>query len=64
MKIKDLKDILYSNRGNIQFAIVWDIYNNVDIENGCSIEYAVETYGERELLRIEAVGNHLLLTIK
>lgn len=64
MKIKDLKDVLYSSRGNIQFAIVWDIYNNVDIENGCSIDYAVETYGERELLRIEAFENKLLFTVK
>ena len=64
MKIKDLKDILYSNRGNIQSAIVWNIETNADIANGCSIDYAVEHLGELELLHIEAFENNLLLTVK
>ena len=41
MKLKELKSILRSNRGSVQFAIVYDSKTNTDIENGCSIDYAV-----------------------
>lgn len=64
MKLKELKNILYSNRGNIQSAIVWNIESNADLANGCSIDYAVEHLGELELLHIEAFKDNLLLTVK
>lgn len=63
MKLKDLKSVLYSNRGNIQFAIVYDSRTNADIESGCSIDYAVEQHGEKELIRIEAFENKIILVV-
>lgn len=63
MKLCDLKTILYSSRGSVQFAIVYDIATNADIEAGCSIEYAVEHYGDKEVKHIEAFGNQLIITV-
>ena len=63
MKLKALKSILYSTRGCVQFAIVYDSEKNTDIENGCSIEYAVKKHGEKEVMHIEAVENQLVITI-
>lgn len=63
MKLKDLSNVLYSTRGNIQFAIVYDQEKNADIASGCSIDYAVEKYGERELKQIEAFENQLVIII-
>lgn len=63
MKLKELKTILYSNRGNIQFAIVYDSKLNADVESGCSIEYAIEKCGEKEVKHIEAFKDQLLITV-
>ena len=63
MKLKDLKTILYSSRGGVQFAIVYDREKNADLENGCSIDYAVEKYGDRTVHHIEAFENQLIITI-
>ena len=63
MKIKQLKNVLYSTTGNIQFAIVYDSKTHKDLENGCSIDYAVKHYGDRELIRIKAFENQLILYI-
>ena len=63
MLLKDLKSVLCSRTGSIQFAIVYDSKTNTDIENGCSVEYAVKTHGEREVIRIEAFENQLLITL-
>lgn len=63
MKLNTLKPILYSTHGNIQFAIVYDSDKHADIENGCSIDYAVEKHGEREVKHIEAYENQLVITI-
>ena len=59
MKLKELKSVLCSNRGSVQFAIVYDSKTNTDIENGCSIDYAVQTHGDKEVIRIEAFENQL-----
>lgn len=63
MKLKDLESVLYSTRGSVQFAIVYDHEKNIDIANGCSIDYVVKEFGERELKRIEAFENQLLLIV-
>ena len=46
MKLKDLKSILFSTHGCIQSAIVYDKAKNADIISGCSVDYAVENFGE------------------
>lgn len=61
--LNDLSPVLKSRRGDVQFAIVYDSASNTDLENGCSIEYAVNYYGNREVKRIEAFENNLLITI-
>jgi len=63
LKIKDLRKVLFSNKGAVQFAIVYDSNKHADLENGCTIDYVVAQYGERELKRIEAFENQLILTI-
>lgn len=63
MKLKDLKSVLYSSRGSVQFAILYDSKTNADIENGCSIDFAVENHGDKDVIRIEAFENKLLITV-
>lgn len=63
MKLKELKSILYSPRGGVQFAVVYDSSTNTDIETGCSIEYAVRQHGEKEIVRIEAFENQLIISV-
>lgn len=62
MTLKQLKTILYSSRGSIQFAIIYDSKTNADIATG-SIDYIVENYGDKEVKHIEASENQLLITI-
>lgn len=63
MKLKELSSILYSSRDNIQYCIVYDVKTNTDLENGCSVEYAIENYGEKEVKHLEAFVNQLLITV-
>lgn len=67
MKLKDLESILSSESGAIQRTIVYDLEKNDDLECGCSIEFAVTNYGEREVKRIgscyESGKDYLIITI-
>ena len=54
MKLKDLELCLYSPTGEIQRAIVYDYNKNEDLEQGCSVEYAISRYGEYEVKRISS----------
>lgn len=63
MKLKDLTSVLHSGEGNVQFAIVYDSKTNAVIENGCSIDFAVEKHGNKDIIRIGAVENQLLITV-
>lgn len=67
MKLKELKDILKSERGLIQQAIIYDSKKDMDLETGCSIEYAIYHYGEQEITRINScIENgisYLIITI-
>ena len=63
MKLNKLSGILHSGRGNIQMAIVYDTSSCADIESGCSIEYAIEQYGDREVKQIQAEANYLVICI-
>ena len=54
MKLLDLKSIIFSQTGSIQLCVVYDRCNNVDLENGCSVEYAYKHYGEREIHNVSA----------
>lgn len=64
MLVKELKGIAYSTHGDICSCIVYDPKIGKDLDKGCSIEYAINTYGECELTRIEAYRYDLVLYIK
>lgn len=64
MRLSDLKDVLNSQHGDMQFAIVYDVDNREDIENGCSVEYAIKNYGDCELVRISADKGNVVLHIR
>lgn len=49
MKLKELKPAIYSQTGAIQLCIIYDHNANTDLHYGCSVEYAYEHYGEREI---------------
>ena len=64
MKIKDLKGIAYSSHGCMQFAVLYNYNSQVDIENGCTVDYLIQEYGELELHRIQAVDDMLVLEVR
>ena len=67
MKLKDLAPVAYSLTGDIQSCIVYDCHENIDLETGCSIEYAIKHYGDRDLHRISSLYeggySYLLLSL-
>lgn len=63
VKLKELKGILFSNRGNIQWAIVYDWTNNADLTPECAIEYAIANYGDRIVHRISASDNLIIISV-
>lgn len=63
MKLRYLKDVLYSVRGEVQWAIVYDYSNNVDLTPECSIEYAIENFGDRFVHRISASNNLIIISV-
>ena len=44
-------------------AIVYDTASCKDIESGCSVEYAIKQYGNKEVQQIQADGNYLVICI-
>jgi hypothetical protein len=63
MKLKELSGILYSTRNCVQFAIIYDHNTNTDIENGCTIDFAIREHGDKEVKQIQAFVNQLLITV-
>lgn len=63
MTLQELKPILYSAHGSIQFAILYDSQAGKDIETGCTIDYLIAHYGDKDVKRIQAVDNNLIITI-
>lgn len=64
MKLKELKGILSSTIGNIQMCVVWDSVKCEDVENKCSVEYAIKHYGEYNLERIYTYETDLVISIR
>lgn len=56
MKLSDMKDVLYSRRGEVQFATLYDTKLNADVDAG-SVDYIVSTYGDEDVKHIEAFEN-------
>ena len=64
MKLKELQTILCSRRGAVQFAIVYEAETSTELESGCSVEYAIKHHGDREVKRIGAVENQILIVVE
>lgn len=64
MKVNELKGVLFSSIGYIQSVIIYSRTEHKEIINGCSAEYAIKNYGEKELLRIQAANNSIVLIIE
>ena len=54
MQLSDLKHIIHSLHGDIQLCIVYDQSTDLDLEHGCSVEYAYKHYGNRIVKRVSA----------
>lgn len=63
MKLNAFKDVMYSSRDSIQSTILYDSKTFKDIVNGCSIEYAIENYGDHEVKRIMAENGYIIIGI-
>lgn len=63
MKLNELKTVLHSNRGDVQKAVIYDMANGIDIEDDIAIDAAVKCYGDREVHRIEAAGDKLVVNV-
>lgn len=64
MRLGELKSVLYSSIGDIQSVIIYSRTEHKEIKNGCSAEYAIKNYGEKELLQIQAANNDIVLIIE
>lgn len=63
MRLSELSGILRSTRGDIQLAVVYDVEKCYDLENSCSVEYAIKHYGDKELKQLQAFENKIIITI-
>ena len=63
MKVKDLKEVLWSPIGDMQSAVVYDLDRHEVVADGCSIEYAVAEFGEWHLCRLGSRWDSLVLTV-
>ena len=64
MKLKELKEVLYSSIGDLQTAVVWDVDTHKVIIGGCSIEHALGRFGDWQVVRIGAVDNNIVLSVR
>lgn len=62
-KLKDYADVIYSTRDFVVFVIIYDTTTKKDVLSGCTIECAIEKYGEREVKRIIPEDNELVIII-
>ena len=46
MKLKDLSSVLWTPVGCMQYTIVYNITDNIEMERLCSVEDAVKYYGD------------------
>ena len=63
MKIKDLKSVAYSSHRLVQWAIVYDHSTRKDVLKG-TVESAISTYGECELIRLQADQDFLVMEVR
>lgn len=62
MKLKELS-FIHSTRDYFAKVIIYDQKANKDLEDGISIEEAIEKYPEREVYNIEPYHDNLVIVI-
>lgn len=63
MKLKDLKGIIRSSRDGVEMVTIYSEKTFDDINSSCSIEYAIEEYGNYEVKRVTHESNALAIGI-
>lgn len=64
MKVKSLRNVLYSTHGLMQFGIIVE-ENKVDpIEKDGTIDYYIEKYADREVKRIFADRDYIVFVLR
>ena len=64
MKLADLKTVIRSVIGDVQFVSIYDYETNTVLTDSCSAEYAYCEYGDREVYRITAQGYHIVIELR
>lgn len=62
IKLSSLRDVLYSTRGYVQMAVIYDDVNDEDIDEG-TVEGIIDAYGDYPIKHIEAWKDTLVFTI-
>ena len=62
MKLKDLKEILKSPEGDVEFGVLYDKAQYTTLDEG-SVDYLIQKYGESDVVRIYASSGLLIIVI-
>lgn len=62
MKLNELKPILWTQIGEIQFAVIWDATKHCVIDK-LTVQGATKKYGEQVVKQITAFENDLVISI-
>lgn len=63
MLLSQLKPILCSYHGSIQFAVLYEMVSNTTLVDGATVDYIVENYPDVVVKRIQAYDDKLIITI-
>ena len=63
MKLKDLKEILKSPEGDVEFVVLYNKAQYKTLDEGSSVDYLIQKYGESDVVRIYASSDLLIIAI-
>lgn len=63
MKLSQLRSILYSNRYDATPCIIQSVFDDSREESYCFVENAIKDYGNKEVRRITAQNNILIILL-
>ena len=62
MKLSQLADVLKSQRGMVQFGIIYDRSMDMDADSG-STDYLVKEYGNSDVYSLQAEQNKIVICV-
>lgn len=62
-KLKDYADVIFSTRDFVVFVVIYDTTTRKDILSNCTIECAIEEFGEKEVKRIIPEDNKFIIYV-